>query len=81
MQNKKFSFAALATDGRDFLEGVMGAWANSEVGQYLREGDINCSDYIDATDTYHLHEKLGTLVEGFYTGTNVSDFYLYAFEK
>ena len=36
---------------------------------------------IDATDTYHLHEKLGTLVEGFYTGTNVSDFYLYAFEK
>ena len=42
---------------------------------------LDIENYLNTTNTYYLHEKLGSLVGGGYTGTNVSDFYLLSFEK
>jgi glycerate-2-kinase len=77
----KFSFAALATDGCDYIKGYWGAYVDNKIVDYAIKLKLDIDNYINTTDTFHLHEKLGTLVHGEYTGTNVSDFYLLSFEK
>ena len=77
----RFSFAALATDGCDYIKGYWGAYVDNKIVDYAIKLKLDIDNYINTTDTFYLHEKLGTLVQGEYTGTNVSDFYLLSFEK
>ena len=77
----KFSFAALATDGCDYIKGYWGACVDRKIVDCAKKLKLDIENYLNTTNTYYLHEKLGTLVDGGYTGTNVSDFYLLSFEK
>jgi len=42
---------------------------------------INIDYYINNFNTNELHDKIGSLIKGPMTGTNVNDFYLFYFEK
>ena len=77
----KFSFAALATDGCDYIKGYWGACVDRKIVDCANKLKLYIENYLNTTNTYYLHEKLGSLVGGGYTGTNVSDFYLLSFEK
>jgi len=76
-----FSFAAVATDGMDYLEGVHGAWFDSTFMQSINEQKAFIQRGIMAAVTNDVHTQLGTLLEGDKTGTNMSDFFLFSFEK
>ena len=76
-----FSFAAVATDGMDYLEGIHGAWFDSTFTETINEQTAFIQQRIENTETYHVHKLLGTLLEGGKTGTNMSDFFLLSFEK
>ena len=52
-----------------------------KLGISILSSKHDIENYLNTTNTYYLHEKLGSLVGGGYTGTNVSDFYLLSFEK
>ena len=78
---KRFEFAAVASDGCDYISGCQGAIISDVVMAEIEKSGIDYQSYIEATDTFHLHNKLGTLIKGGYTGTNVSDFYILLFEK
>lgn len=78
---KTFDFAALASDGCDFLEGVHGACVNEGTADLAQKNGLDISSLKARTSSYEFHEKLGTLVQGTFSGTNVSDFYLYDFTK
>ena len=77
----KFSFAALATDGCDYIKGYCVACVDRKIVDSAKKLKLDIENYLTTTNTYYLHEKLGSLVGGGYTGTNVSDFYLLSFEK
>jgi glycerate 2-kinase len=76
-----FDFAALASDGCDFLAGVHGACVSESTAEQAQRGGLDINDLKARTASYEFHEKLGTLVQGTYSGTNVSDFYLFDFTK
>jgi len=77
----EFCFVAVATDGMDYLEGVHGAYCDSSMsGEIERQKDYIVRE-IGRANTYAVHQKLGSLLEGERTGTNMSDFFLFAFDK
>jgi len=76
-----FEFLAIASDGCDFLNGVHGALIKDEQIEKTNSVSINVNDYINNYNSYELHEKIGSLIKGSITGTNVNDFYLFYFEK
>ena len=77
----EFSFVAIATDGMDFMEGVHGAFFDSSRSDEIKNNyDLINQSILDCT-TYNIHRKFNTLIEGKITGTNMADFYLFAFEK
>jgi len=77
----EFSFVAIATDGMDFMEGVHGAFFDSSRSDEIKNNyDLINQSILDRT-TYNIHRKFNTLIEGKITGTNMADFYLFAFEK
>jgi len=74
-------FCSYATDGCDFLTGVRGAMVSDKTVKTINDMDIDLQQYIKSFDTYHLHEKLGTLIKGDLTGTNCSDLYIFLWQK
>ena len=65
--------ACVATDGRDFLDGVGGALVDGETAAVAQTMGLHVEDYLRANDTHALHRRLGTLLEMGPTGTNVCD--------
>jgi glycerate-2-kinase len=76
-----FSFLAIASDGVDFLEGVHGAFYDSTMKEDVKINLQFIIKEIKNCNTYEVHKKLNTLVQGGVTGTNMSDFFLFSFEK
>ena len=76
-----FIFASFATDGCDYLEGVHGAIVTNKTIDLIDSLGINTEDYIEKFNTYELHKRLGTLIEGPLSGTNCSDVYVLVFIK
>ena len=74
-------FAAIATDGVDYIEGIHGAYYESGLRNKVEKDQEFILQEIERRNTYVVHKKLGTLIEGAKTGTNLSDFFLFAFEK
>ena len=70
-------FAAVASDGRDFIAAAGGAWVTSQTLQRLRDDGIDWRACLDAHDTYGALRAAGTLVPGARTGTNVCDLYVF----
>lgn len=61
--------ASVDSDGRDFLDGVAGAIADSESAKKADK----IAPYLKTSNTYALHKKLGGLIEWKPSGTNVGD--------
>ncbi len=69
-------FAAVATDGRDFLDDVMGAWVSGETYDRMGMTDAEWSAVLDRNDTNGPLRSLGQCLAGQRTGTNVCDVYV-----
>lgn len=69
---------ARASDGRDFLAGVGGAWSDEGTLERLaRRGGV-ASDLVEAHDTHDALAGLGQLLAGGRTGWNLCDLYVVA---
>jgi hydroxypyruvate reductase len=71
------AFAAVATDGQDYLPGVGGAWVDGTTMQRARAAGIDWSDVLARSDSHEPLFRLGQLIPGGPTGTNVCDLYLF----
>ncbi len=79
---KNSAFTAVATDGKDFIEGIAGALVNDKSMDEIVRKKIDYKKHIKETDTFNLHNKLGThLFTVKPTQTNVFDVYIFAIEK
>jgi len=76
-----FFFAAIATDGMDYLDGVHGAYYDSQMNQIVSRNKDFIQSNISELNSYNIHKELKTLIEGSKTGTNMSDVFLFTFEK
>lgn len=82
LQNiKNSAFAAVASDGKDFIEGVSGALVNNKTMAIIAKEKIDYRSSIDKTDTFNLHSKLNTLLYTIKpTQINVFDIYIFCKE-
>jgi glycerate 2-kinase len=76
-----FEFLAISSDGCDFINGVHGAIISDKHLKIIDSMELNIHDYISKFNSYELHNKIGSLIKGPMTGTNINDFYLFYFEK
>ena len=67
---------ATSTDGRDFVEGVGGAWADETTIERAVAAGLDWREIRDRHDTNRGHQTLGQLLEGGHTGWNLCDVYL-----
>lgn len=70
------AFFARASDGRDYIEGVGGAWASETTLARITEFGLDWSEVARTHDTYPALRALGQLIEGNHTGWNLCDLYL-----
>ncbi|MDI9885572.1 DUF4147 domain-containing protein [Streptomyces sp. HNM0645] len=69
------SFTALATDGQDFLPGVMGARVTGESLGLAAGLGLDWRALLDRNDTHTALSAIGACLPGRPTGTNVCDIY------
>jgi glycerate 2-kinase len=70
------AFVARASDGRDYVSGVGGAWVESSTMKRLSVEGISWSDVVRTHDTYPALKSLGQLIDGGHTGWNLCDVYV-----
>jgi glycerate 2-kinase len=70
------AFVAKASDGRDNVEGVGGAWVSETTMARIGELGLDWSSVARTHDTYPALRALGQLVEGGHTGWNLCDVYV-----
>ncbi len=69
-------FAAIATDGRDFIDGVGGAWVDHMTMSSLETMNIPWGEIARNNDSFRGLSRLGQLLPGGRTGWNLCDLYL-----
>ncbi len=69
-------FAAVASDGRDFIPGVMGAWANEESFSQLATDAQQWRAQLERNDTHPPLQRAGLCLTGRDTATNLCDVYV-----
>lgn len=69
-------FAARASDGRDFLPGVAGAWVERATRQRAQDLGIDWVKVAANHDSHRGLSTLGQLFEGAHTGWNLCDLYV-----
>jgi hydroxypyruvate reductase len=69
-------FVASSTDGRDFVDGVAGAFATRESLASATALGVDWSQVAERNDSYHGHRALGQLLDGGHTGWNLCDLYV-----
>ncbi len=69
-------FAARASDGRDFEEGVAGAWVDASTTARARSLGVDWAVVAADNDSYSGLAALGQLLAGGHTGWNLCDVYL-----
>ncbi len=67
---------AVATDGRDHVSGVAGAWVSASIAGEAREAGLSLVDYLARSDSGTLLARLGRHFAGSLTGWNLCDLYL-----
>jgi glycerate 2-kinase len=72
-------FVARASDGRDFVEGVGGAWVESSTKERLVAEGIDWSDVAQRHDTNPALRAMDQLIDGGHTGWNLCDVYVAVF--
>ncbi|MCU1364245.1 MAG: hypothetical protein JWM55_2073 [Acidimicrobiaceae bacterium] len=76
--NRRGAFVARASDGRDYVEGVGGAWVESSTKSRLIEAEVDWLDVAQRHDTFPALRTLGQLIEGGHSGWNLCDLYVVA---
>ncbi len=71
---------ALATDGRDFLEDVAGAWSDDTTVRRLSQRGTDLGEVLARHDVHGALDGLGQLIAGERTGWNLCDVYVVALE-
>ncbi|HEV3188673.1 MAG TPA: DUF4147 domain-containing protein [Acidimicrobiales bacterium] len=69
-------FLARASDGRDFVEGVGGAWVDGTTAERARGFGVDWKAIADANDSHSALGALGQLIDGGHTGWNLCDLYV-----
>ena len=69
-------FLARASDGRDFVEGVGGAWVDGSTVERAHSLDVDWKEVAEANDSHSALGALGQLIEGGHTGWNLCDLYV-----
>ncbi len=67
---------ALATDGRDYLEGVGGAWVDESTARRVAPRGADVRTVVARHDAHRALASLGQLVVGSHTGWNLCDVYV-----
>jgi glycerate-2-kinase len=70
------AFVAQASDGRDHVRGVGGAWVDGKTRLAMRERGINWSSVAQSHDTFPALQALDHLIYGGHTGWNLCDLYV-----
>lgn len=70
------AFVAQTSDGRDFVEGVGGAWVTNETAARIDATGLDWSTVARSHDTYPALRTLGQLVDGGHTGWNLADIFV-----
>jgi hydroxypyruvate reductase len=69
------AFVARASDGRDFVEGVGGAWVERSTMERAQSSGVDWLAVPQANDSHPALRALGQLLEGGHTGWNLCDLY------
>ncbi len=70
------AFIARASDGRDYVEGVSGAWVDKATTERAQALGIEWRDVAAANDSHSALAALHQLIEGRHTGWNLCDIYV-----
>jgi glycerate-2-kinase len=70
------AFVAQASDGRDHVQGVAGAWVDGMTSAIARDRGIDWAEVAQSHNTYPALKELGHLIEGGHTGWNLCDLYV-----
>jgi glycerate 2-kinase len=70
------AFVAQASDGRDHVEGVGGAWVDGQTKAAALHQGLDWAGVGASHDTYPALKALGHLLEGGHTGWNLCDLYV-----
>jgi glycerate 2-kinase len=70
------AFVAQASDGRDHVAGVGGAWVDGATRSGAGDLGIDWTAVTESHDTYPALKELGHLLEGGHTGWNLCDLYV-----
>ena len=73
---RKGTFVAQASDGRDYVAGVAGAWVDDATLAKAIALGIDWADVAQSHDTYPALRALGQLIDGEHTGWNLCDIYV-----
>jgi len=78
----EWTMAAIATDGRDFIQQSAGAIIDHSSFTLIKSKQLNIKKYLKRFDSYNFFKKLGrSLIKMDNTGTNVGDIMLYLIDK
>jgi len=70
------AFVARASDGRDYVDGVAGAWVDKVTFERAQALGIDWAEVVAANDSYSALSELHQLIEGRHTGWNLCDIYV-----
>ncbi len=70
---RSWTFLARASDGRDYVPGVAGAWASHRTMARVERSSRGWEEVARLHDTYPALDELGQLIEGVHTGWNLCD--------
>ena len=74
------SFVARTSDGRDYVEGVGGAWVDADTTRRVRAAGLDWAAIKRENDSHRGLDALGQLIEGAHTGWNLCDLYVAVLE-
>jgi len=69
-------FVAASSDGRDFVDGVGGAWSDGTTVARARALGIDVAHALAENDARDVLARLGQLIDGAHTGWNLCDVYV-----
>jgi glycerate-2-kinase len=74
--DRRAAFVAQTSDGRDYVEGVGGAWVTNETAARIDSAGLIWSTVARSHDTHPALRTLGQLIAGHHTGWNLADIYV-----
>lgn len=69
-------FVARASDGRDYLTGVAGAWVDQSTMSRATRREFDWTEIVTGNDSFRALDGLGQIIDGGPTGWNLCDLYV-----